>query len=418
MYQSVYHPLCPPAQLCPVPAVRGTYTPTHYTPVPHATLDALLPTLRGSEAKVLLYIQRRTLGFGKTADAISLAQFQRGIVTRDGRTLDGGCGVRDRSTLIAALRVLADRGIIVVEHRKGTHGGDLATVYRLVPAANGLASEGGVGFSHGGGVGFSHSQEIALQEKGGDDFDYSKALSFSRDLSPDTDPLPASEIPPSPPRPSLLPTPPPPPPTLLANAPSHLPAPVNPVRVQLTPYVADIARELHDRAKLAASVTRVYRLWQVSGLPVETFLARLLAARAITQERSGAIRDRAPDGQARKFGYFCAVLADQCGLKPHTKQPAAPALSPPIPDNSPLRGTEQAIPADVCDPPAPPRAMPPLPPPAVRNRERAVFWEWLRVETGIGDLRAFAREFDRPPPYPGDAAATVAWVRAQRRRRQ
>ncbi len=151
MDQFAHYPDYALAQLCPDSPDHRACTPAHYTPVPHATLDALLPTLRGSEAKVLLYIQRRTLGFGKTADRISLAQFQHGIVTRDGRQLDGGCGVRDRSTLIAALRTLADRGVITVERRKGAHGGDLPTVYRLVPAAHDLTEEGGSGLPTGGG---------------------------------------------------------------------------------------------------------------------------------------------------------------------------------------------------------------------------------------------------------------------------
>jgi len=157
----------------------------------------------------------------------------------------------------------------------------------------------------------------------------------------------------------------------------------------------------------------------MSSLPVEAFITRMQTARAITQQRSAAIRDRAPDGQARKFGYFCAVLADQCGAKsyaaasvcPTVVHPAAPpdAPTPPVP---PQTGETAGMMA------SPPRAMPPLPSPAVRDRERAIFWEQVGVETGIGDLRAFAREFDRPPPAPGDAAATIAWVRGERRRRR
>ncbi len=411
MYQFVDQTLYAPAQLCPDSPDRRACTPAHYTPVPHATLDALLPTLRGSEAKVLLYIQRRTLGFGKTADPISLAQFQRGIVTRNGRQLDGGCGVRDRSTLIAALRTLADRGIITVERRKGAHGGDLATVYRLVLAAHDLPEGGGVGFAHGGGVGFAHPQEIELQEKEGNDFDFSRVPSPHNHFPADPDTAPALQIT----APLPLPIPLLPAPTTPAKVAPVPPPPTDPVRTHLTPYVADIARELRDKAKLTASVTRVYRVWQLSGLPVEAFVARMQTARGITQERSAAIRDRARDGQARKFGYFCAVLADQCGAKPPMGEPVLPAAAPPVaPVDPPLPLSNQE--AANTAPPA--RAMPPLPPPAVRDRERAIFWERLRVETGIGDLRAFAREFDRPPPAPGDAAATIAWVRGERRRRR
>ncbi len=44
----------------------------------------LLPQLGEAELKVLLYIIRRTYGFGKDRDAISYDQFLRGIRTRAG----------------------------------------------------------------------------------------------------------------------------------------------------------------------------------------------------------------------------------------------------------------------------------------------------------------------------------------------
>jgi hypothetical protein len=46
------------------------------------------------------------------ADAISLAQFQDGIVTADGRQLDKGCGIKSRTAIVKALAELTERGII------------------------------------------------------------------------------------------------------------------------------------------------------------------------------------------------------------------------------------------------------------------------------------------------------------------
>src|SRR2546423_9842309 len=46
----------------------------NYTLVPDEVFDRLLPELTGAELKVLLYIIRRTFGFKKDADSISLAQ--------------------------------------------------------------------------------------------------------------------------------------------------------------------------------------------------------------------------------------------------------------------------------------------------------------------------------------------------------
>ena len=59
----------------------------------------------------MLYIYLHTLGYGKLADAISYDQFVNGIVTRDGRRLDGGAGVSRRS-LVSALTALEKRGLI------------------------------------------------------------------------------------------------------------------------------------------------------------------------------------------------------------------------------------------------------------------------------------------------------------------
>ena len=75
------------------------------TPLPDEIYDEWAPLLGEAELKVLLYIVRRTLGFGKGSDAISLTQFLGGIVTRDGRVLDHGCGVKSRPNVIRALKL-------------------------------------------------------------------------------------------------------------------------------------------------------------------------------------------------------------------------------------------------------------------------------------------------------------------------
>src|SRR5437764_13092821 len=86
----------------------------NYTIVPDELFDELLPTLSGGELKVLLYIIRRTFGFKKETDTISLKQMLRGIVTRDGRALDHGVGL-SKPTLLQALRSLVTKGIIQTE---------------------------------------------------------------------------------------------------------------------------------------------------------------------------------------------------------------------------------------------------------------------------------------------------------------
>ncbi len=101
------------------------------TPLPDEIYDDWAPKLGEAELKVLLYIVRRTLGFGKGADAISLTQFINGIVTRDGRVLDHGCGIKSRPNVVRALKGLDDKGLIHVTKGKTTVGDKDVTVYAL-----------------------------------------------------------------------------------------------------------------------------------------------------------------------------------------------------------------------------------------------------------------------------------------------
>jgi hypothetical protein len=109
---------------------RDTFTfegfePANTTPVPDVLFDVLLPKLSGAELKVLLYIIRRTTGFKKTTDTISFTQFEKGIVTKDGRVLDSGCGL-SRETISQALAGLETKGCIK-SHKRNTTSGDKDT---------------------------------------------------------------------------------------------------------------------------------------------------------------------------------------------------------------------------------------------------------------------------------------------------
>jgi hypothetical protein len=101
------------------------------TPVPDIFFDKLLSKLSGAEIKVLLYIIRRTAGFKKTTDAISLSQFEKGITTRDGKQLDHGCGIKRRQTIVDALVSLEKKGCIVSSKEKTSEGDNATTVYQI-----------------------------------------------------------------------------------------------------------------------------------------------------------------------------------------------------------------------------------------------------------------------------------------------
>lgn len=101
------------------------------TPVPDILFDKLLVELSGAELKVLMYIIRRTAGFKKTEDAISLTQFEKGITTREGKKLDCGCGIKRRQTIVDALASLEKRGYIVSHKTKTSEKDNATTVYQI-----------------------------------------------------------------------------------------------------------------------------------------------------------------------------------------------------------------------------------------------------------------------------------------------
>jgi hypothetical protein len=100
------------------------------TPVPDEVFDVLMPQLSGAELKVLLYICRRTFGFKKASDSISLSQIAHGIITRAGRVLDGGTGLSKRH-VINALKVLEKKNVITVTRTVDEAGLNSVNTYSL-----------------------------------------------------------------------------------------------------------------------------------------------------------------------------------------------------------------------------------------------------------------------------------------------
>ncbi|HEX2915996.1 MAG TPA: replication protein [Chloroflexia bacterium] len=113
----------------PASIFHGYGQPT-YTAIPDLFLDQQMQDLSGTELKVMLYIFRHTYGFQKHCDAISYSQFVEGITTRDGRRLDRGAGVCERS-VVRALDVLVERGLIFRHYQFAPDGGFRPTVYEL-----------------------------------------------------------------------------------------------------------------------------------------------------------------------------------------------------------------------------------------------------------------------------------------------
>jgi hypothetical protein len=120
------------------------FRPPFYTMVPNELFDELLPEVSGAELKVLMYVCRRTFGFGKLEDGIGLTQMLDGLVAKDGRRLDHGCGIKSKTTLLSTIRELVERRLLVAERRfNAVHGGSETTVYRLNVVAPGSGEGGG-----------------------------------------------------------------------------------------------------------------------------------------------------------------------------------------------------------------------------------------------------------------------------------
>ncbi|MDP6716987.1 MAG: replication protein [SAR202 cluster bacterium] len=107
----------------------GFHSP-NFTLVPDDLFDVLLSVLKPPEIVVLLYIIRRTLGFKKQADNISLKQIESGITTRDGKVLDRGTGL-NKTTIVRALKGLEDMNVIFKVRRQTSERGYQPTSYRL-----------------------------------------------------------------------------------------------------------------------------------------------------------------------------------------------------------------------------------------------------------------------------------------------
>lgn len=107
----------------------GFFSP-RYTQVPDELFDELLSELSGAELKVLLYVVRRTFGFKKDSDLISLSQMVSGIEKKDGTILDKGTGLH-KDSVIKAAKSLVERGILLKTLKNSVKLGFTATEYAL-----------------------------------------------------------------------------------------------------------------------------------------------------------------------------------------------------------------------------------------------------------------------------------------------
>src|SRR5690606_35633492 len=122
-----------------------------------------LADLSGAEVKVLLYICRRTFGWKKDSDTISISQMMGGIVKKSGEMLDRGTGL-SRDSVARAVKGLEQKGVIIRTRRRSEHKGDEPTTYalKILPVSDNRTPRGQK-IGHGEGE-KSDTQETGRQE--------------------------------------------------------------------------------------------------------------------------------------------------------------------------------------------------------------------------------------------------------------
>ncbi len=106
------------------------FSSPRYTQVPDELFDELLSELSGAELKVLMYVVRRTFGFKRDSDHISLSQMVNGIVKKDGVILDKGTGLA-KDSVARATKSLVEKGILVRKLVTSPERGCEASEYSL-----------------------------------------------------------------------------------------------------------------------------------------------------------------------------------------------------------------------------------------------------------------------------------------------
>lgn len=275
------------------------YSSPNYTPVPDELFDDQLADLSGAELKVLLYIIRRTFGFKKDSDSISLNQICNGITTREGETIDRGTGL-SLSTVQQAIKGLIQKLCVIAVRNRSQEKGDMPTTYSLnirssqPPTDN---QQGGIPEIGNGGYRKSVTQETTKQET---DIQLrnSKASSQQGNQEPAI-----GEDPPH--RGKSTPT------SLADIMAKHKPnledlMPKQKPTPQILAAVTEISSDLGDIAHLRSNTTQAVNIWQQSGKSEPAFVSSLYEARSITRQQK-KVRHPMP--------YFWSTVRDLVGLR-------------------------------------------------------------------------------------------------------
>ncbi len=255
-----------------------------FTATPNWLFDEVGPDLSAAPLKTLLYITRHTCGYHKMADAISLDQFHKGIRTNDGRQLDRGCGIKNRTAILKGLAELTERGIIgqIKSHRDD--GRDATTVYYLAYGSTG--EQGGGTVTAPTGVHLPHPQK--------------KPVPKQKSLDLET------------PKP---------------------PAAVDQDRESLAASLARVGQQL-GTVFTASHVSRALTMMRAAGLQLAVFCLMLVEALRITTERQRKAPIETP--AAYYFTVLAGVIAQEqqrTAMREPLRAPESPGQPPQDPED-------------------------------------------------------------------------------------
>ncbi len=294
------------------------------TQIPDAYFDEVMAPLGPSAFTVLMYVSRRTFGFKRHSDQISLDQICHGIVTSEvrdaggavikpARRLDHGTGLA-KSTVVRALDRLIAAGLIHKRHNTDPQRGQLANTYGIIfkdpaaasPATPALpdhkrapvqetASPLSSPVSQGdtpcrvmtqAPVRHLDTQQTVETTNSQRHTDISKRAPRVRRQRPSLDSTDSM----------ILPTK----DTAAQTLGGHAVSPVD-------EHVARLSAELGDDAP-RASRTRVFNMQGAAGLDAAAMVALLDEAAAITRSQAVAITKRGRAGEVVRMPYLLATL--------------------------------------------------------------------------------------------------------------
>ena len=107
----------------------------NFTQIPNGLLDKHMALLENGELRVLLYITRRTFGFGRTSADMTIQQIATGYVLPSGKRADNGAGMDTRSVQ-RSLKTLIEKGLVKREMRFDESKHPLPSSYALVTGSS------------------------------------------------------------------------------------------------------------------------------------------------------------------------------------------------------------------------------------------------------------------------------------------